>query len=83
MSYNNHGYKSKTFLSAQSNNVDLNKVINEQTQLTKLQKLQLLACLQKHEKLFDGTLGKFQKYQIKLKLRENAQPCASRIYPVF
>ena len=79
---NHDGYKLKTFLSSCSNKIILEDTIKQQDHLTILQQQQLLQALQDYKSLFDGKLGKFNKYKIKIKLKSNATPQASKIYPV-
>ena len=61
---------------------DLNKIADNANNLDKEQKQQLLKLLQQFEKLFDGTLGKWQTTPVDIELRPNSKPVNSRWYPV-
>ena len=46
------------------------------------QKADVLELLEKHKKLFDGTLGVYPHKKFHIELEENAQPVNSRPYAV-
>ena len=50
--------------------------------LTMIQRNELLKILHKFEELFDGTLGTWGKYTVEFKLKDDANPICSRLYPV-
>ena len=54
----------------------------QQDHLTKIQKAGLLAVLEKHTKLFDGTLGVYPHKKFHIDVDPNAKPVFSRPYPV-
>jgi len=57
-------------------------VAEQQKHLTKEQQADLAAVLSKHEKLFDGTLGKYPHKKVHIDVEEGATPKHSRPYPV-
>lgn len=79
---NKSGYKSRTFTSAPSNKISLSTLIEQQQQLTKTQQKDLLQLLSTYPSLFDGGLGTCNKYEVEIELKPNAQPKASKAYPV-
>ena len=78
----NSSYKSKVFVTSKSNKVDLALVIHTQEHLSASQQDDLLCVLNKHPCLFDGGLGRFNKYKIELELKPDTQPKAAHAYPV-
>ena len=44
------------------------------------QKDRLLKCMQKHEPLFDGALGKWISTNYNIELKENVNPCHTQPY---
>ena len=67
---------------AKYDKADLEKFAAEQTHLTQAQQRDLLELWRKHEKLFDGTLGKYTGEKMHIDLMPNAKPYYSRPYPV-
>ena len=61
---------------------DLEEVCGTQDQLSHDEQQQLLALLRKHEKLFDGTLGKWTGSKVRLDLVDGAEPYHARSFPV-
>jgi len=57
-------------------------VINRQDHLDAKQKEDLLKVLEKHQKLFDGTLGVYPHRKVHIELEKGATPKWSRPYPV-
>jgi hypothetical protein len=47
-----------------------------------LRKNNLLGLLRKYEHLFDGTLGNFERSEVKLNLKEDAKPYHAKAIPV-
>ena len=74
------GYKSRTFTSAPSNKVSLPVLIEQQKQLTKSQQQDLLQLLSTYPSLFDGGLGTFNKYEVEIELKPDAQPKRGKHY---
>jgi len=50
--------------------------------LTSVEKEKLYRLLTKYESIFDGTLGAWQTDEVEFELKDNAQPCSQRYYPV-
>ncbi|EJK65227.1 hypothetical protein THAOC_13943 [Thalassiosira oceanica] len=67
---------------AQYEKADLSKFAAEQTHLSQVQQNDLLELWQRHEKLFDGTLGKYTGDKMHIDLLPDAKPHYSRPYPV-
>jgi hypothetical protein len=62
---------------------DLSKIVEECTHLEQAERRQLLHLLQKHEDLFDGSLGTWKTDPIQLELKDpNVKPCHAKPYPV-
>ena len=61
---------------------DLAKVCQDQAHLTREQQLKLENLLRKYEDLFDGTLGKFNQPDYKLRLKEGVKPYHARAFPI-
>ena len=62
--------------------IDVTEVVERQMHLTRQQCKDLLGQLQKFNKLFDGSLGKYPHRKIHLELAPGARPIHSRPYPV-
>ena len=56
--------------------------MSEMSHLDSKQKASLLIVLEKHKKLFDGTLGVYPHKKFHIELEENAKPIHSRAYAV-
>jgi len=70
-------------LDAKYEPADLPKVVEENcSHLTVKQRKQLLKLLQKHEKMFQGTLGKWVGEEVHFELKEGAQPWQGKPYPL-
>ena len=72
----------KRILDAKHEKADLPKVAADCNHLDQEQKESLLALLQKHESLFDGTLGKWHGEEHDIELKPDSKPCHSRAFPV-
>ena len=75
-------YVTAPILEAKYDRVNVMEVIEKQTHLTRQQRKDLLGQLQKFNKLFDGSLGKYPHHKIHLELAPGARPVHSRPYPV-
>ena len=79
-------FKDEAFMSnmmpAKYDKADLEQFAAEQTHFTEAQQRDLLELWRKHEKLFDGTLGKYTGEKMHIDLMPNAKPHYSRPYPV-
>lgn len=69
-------------LDAKYEKMDIDEVIKVQTHLPISQKEDLRNLLEKHTKLFDGSLGVYPHKKVHLELTENAKPVHARPYPV-
>ena len=69
-------------LDAKYDKADLPQIVSEMKHLDSKQKADLLLILQKHKKLFDGTLGVYPHKKFHIELEENAKPVHSRPYAV-
>ena len=72
----------KSILEAKYEPANLEQIVGEQSQLSKLEKSQLLRLLKKYDVLFDGTLGKWNNKKLELELREGATPYHAKAYPI-
>ena len=61
---------------------DLVKVAEQCDNLTSEQQQQLTQLLQKHEPLFDGSLGKMKSEPYDIQLKENAKPYHAKPFPI-
>ena len=61
-------------LDAKYEKADLDKVVQDCTHLSPLEKQQLLALLKRYEFLFDGTLGKWTTDPVDLELKADVKP---------
>ena len=61
---------------------DLPAIVQQCTHLTTVQQQLLLRVLQKHEPLFDGTLGKWNVEPLNIKLKPGVTPYHSRAFPI-
>lgn len=57
-------------------------LVEDNKHLKRDEKKSLLKLLKKHEKMFDGTLGKWTGDPYKIHLKSDAQPYAARPYPI-
>ena len=62
--------------------VDLQAMVNELTELTKIEQNQLLATLQRYPELFQGGLGTLNIKPIHLELIDGAKPFHAKPFPV-
>jgi len=77
MDGNNFGYEEsylQPILESNYEKQDLHKVAEAQQHLTVNQQRQLEELLRRHEKLFDGTLGKWNGVEVDIEIRPNAVP---------
>jgi len=61
---------------------DLNKIVQDSTHLTDIEKSTLGRLLAKYQDLFDGTLGTWDTDPIELELRPEVKPYHAKAYPV-
>ena len=62
---------------------NLNKVVKDSKHLKSKEQRQLLQLLKKHQKLFDGTLGRWKGKPYHIHLKKDAEPFAARRpYPI-
>ncbi|MGH7955293.1 MAG: hypothetical protein ACREOZ_04965, partial [Gloeomargaritales cyanobacterium] len=61
---------------------DSSIIASNQTHLTKHQREKLNVLLQKHSKLFDGTLRKYPHSKVHLELKPGSVPIHAKPYPV-
>jgi len=69
-------------LEAKYEKVDISSVVEQQEHLTKSQRQDLTRVLQKHMKLFDGTLGKYPKKKFHIEVEKHTTPVHARAYAV-
>lgn len=79
---NTNGYKSKIIKKSHYKKYNIDQIVHECNYLTKSQKQDLNATLNKFSYLFSGKLGKYTKEKIHLEIDKNITPHASRAYPV-
>ena len=74
----------KNILDAKYSKTNLNEYLKEEKydSLNNNQKEKLFKCMQKHESLFDGTLGKWTGTSYDIELKENVRPYHARPYAV-
>ena len=72
----------KAILDAKYEAADLEQVCSAQDQLNTEQQQKLLALLNRHAALFDGTLGKWNHEPVDLELKPDAEPYHARPYPI-
>ena len=77
----NETYMSQ-MMPAKYEKADLEKFAKEQTHLSPSQQDDLLKLWKKHEKLFDGTLGKYTGEKMHIDIEPGAKPHHARPYPV-
>ena len=61
---------------------DLDKVVEDATNLNRKQKQMLLKILKRYKKLFDGTLGKWKTNPVKIDIRPGSELVNSQWYIV-
>ena len=71
-----------SILDAKYSPANLEKVVNDVSTIGTEDKTKLLALLQEHELLFDGTLGKWRGKPYHIDLKEGATPYHGKPYPV-
>jgi len=71
----------KGILDAKHERADLADTCSNFDCLSHEQQQSLLHTLQKHEELFDGTLGRWGDEELHVDLKPDATPCHSRAYP--
>ena len=69
-------------LDAKYSPADLPQLVNEVSTIETDEQQALLKVLQKHESLFDGTLGEWKGKPYHINLKEGAKPYHSKPYPV-
>jgi uncharacterized DUF497 family protein len=62
--------------------VHLQDIIKCISTIDDIEKKNILGLLRKYENLFDGTLGKFETSEVKLNLKEDANPYDAKAFPV-
>ena len=67
-------------LDAKYEKADLPKIVSDYNHISTNQKQQLLRLLQKHETLFDGTLGTWKGSTYDIELKDNVKPYHARAY---
>ena len=72
----------KRILDAKYEKIDVREYVKESKHLTAAQQDSLAALLERHEKLFDGTLGNWKSEDYDIELKEGAKPCHARAYPI-
>ena len=72
----------KRILDAKYEAADLDEVADSATHLTEEQRELLRQLLKKHEKLFDGTLGKWKGEDLHIELNDDATPYHARAFPI-
>ena len=71
-----------SILDAKYEAANLNKVVKSAEHLSEEEQQKLLTLLQKHESLFDGTLGQWKDSTYNIDLKEDAKPYHARAYPI-
>ena len=70
-------------LDAKYEAADLEKIVEENcSHLTRMQRLQLLNLLRKHESMFSGELGEWKNETVHFELKPNAKPYRGRPFPI-
>ncbi len=72
----------KKILDAKYDKANLQQVCSDQAQLNEDEQEQLFRLMQKHEELFDGTLGSWNLEPYDVELKEDAKPYHARAYPI-
>jgi hypothetical protein len=72
----------KHILDAHYVKADLDKTVESMTHLSVDECADLLTLLQKHEPLFDGTLGHWHGETYDIELKPDAKPYHARCYPI-
>ena len=67
-------------LDAKYEKADLPKIVSDYNHISTNQKQQLLRLLQKHETLFDGTLGTWKGSTYDIELKDNVKPYHARAF---
>ena len=76
------GYKSKTILSSKYDEIETDKIAQQQKHLSQRQRKDLAKLLRKYTKLFSGKLGCYPHRKVHLDLKDGATPASCRPYPV-
>ena len=76
-------YLESPILDAKYEQVNIDNMISKHTHLMQVQCTQLRELLNKHRKLFDGTLGVYPHKKFPILLEEGAKPVHSRPYKVL
>jgi hypothetical protein len=61
---------------------NLSEIIKCISTIDDIEKNNILGLLRKYEHLFNGTLGNFETSEVKLKLKEDAEPYHAKAFPV-
>jgi hypothetical protein len=69
-------------LDAKYEYTDVRQVIDQLTHLNMHQKADLLQVLEKHQKMFDGTLGVYPHKKFHIDIDPDAKPVHARPYPI-
>ena len=72
----------KTILDAKYEEADLEETAASQSHLTECEQQQLLELFNKHNSLFDGTLGTWNLDPYDIELKPDAQPYHARSFPI-
>ena len=72
----------KAILDAKYEPANLQQVVRDCVHLSESEQSSLLKILQRHESLFDGTLGKWTGEPYKIDLKADAKPYHARAYPI-
>ena len=75
-------YLTAPILDAKYEQVDIKDVAQKQTHLTVVQQNKLGVILEKHQKLFDGTLGIYPHKKFHIEIEKNAKPVHARAYSI-
>ncbi len=80
--WNNLGNCSTWILYSKYEQVDINKVANDQKHLTPNQHLDLQKIMAKYKNLFDGSLGVYPQKKDHIDILSGTVPVHYRVYPV-
>jgi RNase H-like domain found in reverse transcriptase/Reverse transcriptase (RNA-dependent DNA polymerase)/Integrase zinc binding domain/Retroviral aspartyl protease len=72
----------KKIIEAKCEKANLPEIVCSCTQLGKLEQQQLLQLLDRHQSLFDGTLGHWKDQPYDIKLKDGVKPYHARPYPI-
>ena len=72
----------KKILDAKYEKADLKQLVKSLNYLQKHERKFLLKLLQKHESMFDGTLGTYTGSKYKIELQEGAKPYHAKAFPI-